>query len=273
MALAAIMVHVDFDDHAEDRIGVAAEIAGRFNSVLIGVAGWALRKNLGAQNSVVDFEPGEEGRRRISAQLDQLGERFRQCAGANPRGVEWRSFANFPSEVIASEARAADLVVMGRDVLPGDVYHTFDPGTVILAAGRPALVLPGTTRHLRASRVLIAWKDTREARRAVRDALPFLREAQSVSIVEVSAPGMEEHAREQIADVVRYLARHHVAVKAQIATASSEAEGHDLLRIATEQDADLIVAGAYGRTRLREWIFGGVTRLLMTSEIPCFFSH
>ncbi len=137
MALAAIMVHVDFDDHAEDRIGVAAEIAGRFNSVLIGVAGWALRKNLGAQNSVVDFEPGEEGRRRISAQLDQLGERFRQCAGANPRGVEWRSFANFPSEVIASEARAADLVVMGRDVLPGDVYHTFDPGTVILAAVGP----------------------------------------------------------------------------------------------------------------------------------------
>ena len=129
--------------------------------------------------------------------------------------------------------------------MPGDVYHTFDPGTVILAAGRPALVLPGTTRHLQASRIFIAWKDTREARRAVRDALPFLREAQSVSIVEVSAPGMEEHAREQIADVVRYLARHHVAVRGQIATASSEAEGHDLLRIATEQDADLIVAGAY----------------------------
>ena len=98
MALAAIMVHVDFDDHVEDRIGVAAEIAGRFNSVLIGVAGWALRKNLVAQNSVVDFEPGEEGRRRTLAQLNQLGERFRQCAGANPRGVEWRSFTNFPAK-------------------------------------------------------------------------------------------------------------------------------------------------------------------------------
>ena len=72
MTIAVIMVHVDFDVHVDNRIRVAAEIAGRFHSTLIGVAGWPLRKKLMVQNSVVDFEPGEEGRRRISAQLDQL---------------------------------------------------------------------------------------------------------------------------------------------------------------------------------------------------------
>lgn len=274
MTIAAIMVHVDFDDHAEDRIRVAAEIASRFHSALIGVAGWPLRRKLMVQNSVVDFEPGEEGRRRILAQLDQLGETFRRCAGANPRGVEWRSFANFPGEVIAREARAADLVVLGRDLLPGDAYHTFDPGSVVLAAGRPVLILPDETRHLQTSRVLIAWKDTREARRAVRDALPFLKEAESVHIAAVSPLELEESAHQQVADVARYLVHHRVAVGGQIVSATAEAAGHVLLRFAKEQNAELIVAGAYGRARLSEWVFGGVTRdLLMTSKIPCFFSN
>jgi len=274
MTIAAIMVHVDFDDHAEDRIRVAAEIAGRFHSALIGVAGWPLRRKLMVQNSVVDFEPGEEGRRRILAQLDQLGETFRRCAGANPRGVEWRSFANFPGEVIAREARAADLVVLGRDLLPGDAYHTFDPGSVVLAAGRPVLILPDETRHLQTSRVLIAWKDTREARHAVRDALPFLKEAESVHIAAVSPLELEESAHQQVADVARYLVHHRVAVGGQIVSATAEAAGHVLLRFAKEQNAELIVAGAYGRARLSEWVFGGVTRdLLMTSKIPCFFSN
>lgn len=272
MALAAIMVHVDFDDQAEDRIGVAAGLAGRFNSLLIGVAGWPRGA---AEHSVVEFPAVEEGRQeKILEQLERLGEKFRRSAGANPRGVEWRSSAHFPSEVIAGEARAADLIVIGREALPGDVYHTFDPGTVILAAGRPVLVVPRGIRHLQASHVLIAWQNTREARRAVRDALPLLKEAQSVHIAAVSPLELVESVQEQIADVARYLVHHQVAVGGQIVTTAGEAAGHVLLRLAKEQDADLIVAGAYGRTRLSEWIFGGVTRhLLMTSKVPCLFSN
>ncbi|MGD0025570.1 MAG: universal stress protein [Xanthobacteraceae bacterium] len=275
MALAAIMVHVDFDEEAADRIAVAAGLAQRFNALLIGVAGWPLRKGGAAEHSAVEFPSVEEARReKITEQFDRLGEKFRRSAGANPRGVEWRSSAHFPREVIAREARAADLIVIGREALPGDLYHTFDPGAVILVSGRPVLVVPRGMRRLQASRVLIAWKDTREARRAVGDALPFLKEAQCVIIAQLSPQGMEESAREQVADVAAHLARHQVAVSGQIATAATEPEGHVLLRLAKEQDADLIVAGAYGRSRLSEWIFGGVTRhLLMTSKIPVLFSN
>ena len=275
MTLAAIMVHVDFDEQAADHIAVAAGLAQRFNALLIGVAGWPLRQGDAVEHSAVEFPQVEEARReKITEQFDQLAEKFRRSAGANPRGVEWRSSAHFPREVIAREARAADLIVIGREALPGDLYHTFDPGAVILVSGRPVLVVPRGMRRLQASRVLIAWKDTREARRALGDALPFLKEARSVIIAQLSPQGMEERTREQIADVATHLKRHQVAVSGQIATAATEPEGHVLLRLAREQDADLIVAGAYGRSRLSEWIFGGVTRqLLMTSKIPVLFSN
>lgn len=272
MTLAAIMVCVDSDEGTEDRICVAAGIAGRFNSLLIGVAGWPLRKNEELAQPAED-SPSQQARLdKITKRLQNLGEVFRRCAGTNPGGVEWRSSAHFPSEFLVAEARAADLVVIGQEALPGDVYHTYDPGAVIVAAGRPVLVVPRGIRHFQPSQVLIAWKDTREARRAVRDALPFLKEAKSVSIAVVK-PESAENVGRQVADVAQYLARHKVSVGQQTETVASGEEGHILLRLAKEHAADLIVAGAYGRTRLSEWIFGGVTRhLLTTSTVPCLFS-
>ena len=275
MTLAAIMVYVDFDDGAEGRIGVAAGIADQFNSPLIGVAGWALRKHDGLPLEV-EFAPDENARREaIAKQLERLEDRFRRYAKAVPRGVEWRSSTGFPREVIATQARAADIVVIGQDALPGDIYRTYDPGTIILAAGRPVLLVPRGVHRLEASRVLIAWKDTREAHRAVHDALPFLKRAQEISIAAAYPDGSDgSDARMQIADVAQYLARHGVAISRQIVTAADGEEARALLDLAKRHEAGLIVAGAYGRTRLSEWIFGGVTRqLLLKSPIPCLFSN
>ena len=264
MTFASIMVHVDFDEQVEERVDIAAGLASRFNAALIGVAGWPLRQSGVLEPSGVEFPPREEARQcKISQQLDALGQRFRASAGANPRGVEWRASHHFPSEVIAAQARAADLIVIGREPLPGDVYHTFDPGAVILACGRPVLVVPRGTRRLQAERILIAWKDTREARRAVHDALPFLKKAQAVAVVAVGPPDLAQGAREDVADLARYLERYQIAVEQSAVTSSHEPDGDVLLRLAEEQRADLIVAGAYGRSRLSEWIFGGVTRELL----------
>jgi nucleotide-binding universal stress UspA family protein len=275
MPIAAIMVYVDFDEAAEARIAAAVGLARQSNAALIGLAGWALRKFDAA--GIAELEPmaaGKSSQERISDELARLGEKFRALAGENAGGVEWRSSPNFPSEVIAREAGAADLVVIGRDPLPGDVYRTFDPGAIILTTGRPVLVVPPAIRSIVTSRVLIAWKNTREARRAVGDALPFLKAAQSVSIAAVAAPGAEDLTRQQVTGVAQYLARHHVAsVEQHVVPVSDAADEGTLLSLAKEQNADLIVAGAYGRTRLSEWIFGGVTRHLLTrSPVPCLFS-
>lgn len=190
------------------------------------------------------------------------------------RNVEWRSSPHFPREVLIEQSRAADVLVIGREFISGDIYHTYDPGTVILETGRPVLVLPRGIKRLDCSRVLIAWKDTREARRAIRDALPFLRKAKNVAIGVANPPTSQTRIDDQIVDLTRYLARHGVPLDQQIETIAGEDDGSILLQLAKDYRAGLVVAGAYGRTRLSEWIFGGVTRhLLTTSTIPCLFSN
>ena len=267
MSLAAIMVTVDFDPASKARINLAADLARRFGSLLIGVAGWPLIKR--PVETLSDSEVAE----RASRELRNLGEAFRKITEQTAVRVEWRASTNFPREIVPREARAADLLVIGQSMLPGDAVHSYDPGTIILAAGRPVLVVPPEIDHLDFSRVLVAWKDTREARRAVRDALPFLKLADEVSIAVAKTPGTED-ADAQIADVARYLGRHDVRVAQQIATVASEHEEVLLLDLAKQHRVNLIVAGAYGRTRLSEWIFGGVTRnLLLNSPIPCLVSN
>jgi nucleotide-binding universal stress UspA family protein len=134
------------------------------------------------------------------------------------------------------------------------------------------VVPPGIDR-LDFSRILVAWKDTREARRAIRDALPFLKLADEVVIAVAKTPGAED-ADAQLADVSSYLARHGVRVAQQISSVGGEDEEVVLLDLARQHRVNLIVAGAYGRTRLSEWIFGGVTRhLLLSSPVPCLLSN
>jgi len=267
MTLAAIMVTIDFDPASKARIKLAADLARRFGSLLIGVAGWPLVKRPGEKGSDNDLAE------RASKELRSLGESFRKIAEEVAVRVEWRSSMDFPREVIPKEARAADLVVIGQSMLPGDIVHSYDPGTIILAAGRPVLVVPPEKDHLEVSRILVAWKDSREARRAIRDALPFLKLADEVCIAVAKTPGSED-ADAQIADVAKYLDRHDVRVAQRISSVAREGEEALLLDIVRQHRVNLIVAGAYGRTRLSEWIFGGVTRhLLLNSPVPCLLSN
>jgi nucleotide-binding universal stress UspA family protein len=266
VTVAALMVNVDCDQSTGARIKLAAELARRFDSLLIGIAGWPLVK-----------QPREDGPRDsvewVSNELEKLEVKFREVAGKITGRLEWRSSMSFPREVIATEARAADLVVIGQSFLPGDIGHTYDPGTIILAAGRPVLVVPRGMDHLESPSVLIAWKDTREARRAVQDALPFLQWSKDVVIAAVHSSGSPSVDR-QLSDVARYLERHDVSVRKEIVAVSNENEADMLLELTIEEHADVIVAGAYGRTRLGEWIFGGVTRnLLRSSCICCLLSN
>jgi len=275
MAFKSIMVYVDFDEQSEARIGLAADLAKRFDAMLIGIAGWPLRKSGSLTHSDMEYPSTEENlQAKIAEELERLGEMFRRCAGSAPRSIEWRSSPHFPNEVVAAQARAADLVIIGRDPLRGDNFHTFDPGAIILACGRPVLVLPSGISRLNASHIMIAWKDTREARRAVSDALPLLKQADDVTIAAVGPQEIELSMREQVDDVADYLERHGVKIAAKVATSTRDADVHVLLELADEHKADLIVAGAYGRSRLSEWIFGGVTRTLLTaSKVPMLFAN
>jgi nucleotide-binding universal stress UspA family protein len=267
------MVHVELVEPRDDRIRLAADLASRFQSTLIGATAWEPRPPLVYGGVVVDTEPTESLLQEMSDQLAERGKHFRTVARAN-QPTEWRTGIESPTEFLVREARAADLVIVGRERVSGDLHRTLDPGGTLLRIGRPVLMVPAGVDLLRGERVLIGWKDTREARRAVRDSLPLMREASSVAIVEIIDFGDEKPAQTHIDDVAGYLARHHVPVTSKT-TAYAVGPAHsELIGVAQEMRADLIVVGGYGHSRLGEWIFGGVTQgLLATSPVCCLMSH
>lgn len=276
MSLASILVYVDFDEGAADRIRAAADLAARFNSALIGVGAWPLLKSEPSLPALETASPAadEDRQQAIARRLERLGDQFHKVAGKSPHEVEWRSSPHFPREVLVEHSRAADVLVIGREFTSGDSSHTYDPGTVILGAGRPVFVLPRGIKRIDFSKMMIAWKDTREARRAVHDALPFLKQAEKVAIAVANPHSYLTSIDEQVADLTRYLARHGVPLDQDMETLAGEDDGSILLELAEDYGAGLIIAGAYGRTRLSEWVFGGVTRHLLTSSTkPCLFSN
>ena len=270
---ASIMVYVEFNAGCDKRIKIAADWAAKFNAALIGVAGWLPGREAGG-SFAAELERAEDRSDRISAEMEKLEESFRTQVGRTVQTVEWRGSFHLPREVIPTEARAADLVIIGSRPVREDVYRAFDPGTVILNAGRPVLVVPDEAAGSSGERVLVAWKDSREARHAVQNALPYLKVAKQVSLVEIAEGVLEWAARSQLGDVEKYLLRHGVKVGKKSVVNPEGSASDQLVSIARGDGMDLIVAGAYGHTRLGEWVFGGVTRgLLERSDICCLFSN
>jgi nucleotide-binding universal stress UspA family protein len=267
-SLAAVMVHVDLERDCEPRVELARSLADRFQATLIGVAGCAtwpafMAGDIGlTKSNQYDFQ-------KIMVRFEQRGEKFR-AQGQWLKQVEWRSMLESPGELLLREARAADLLVIGRR-RSGDDH---DPGVILLRAGRPILLVPDTACPLELRRVVVAWKDTRECRRAVRDALALLQEAKEVLLVEVGEHEGHAQSKKSLADVAAYLVRHRVIVAGQVWRPPRGQIAAELFQFVEDEKADLIVAGGYGHSRLGEWIFGGVTReLLAASPVCCMLSH
>jgi len=154
------------------------------------------------------------------------------------------------------------------------VHDLVDPGMILLRAGRPVLVVPDTVAPLQLRRVVVAWKNTRECRRAVRDALAFLQQAKEVLLVGIGEGESESSAKRTLSDVAGYLLRHRVAAVHDIWRQGRGPVAAELLRLVQDEKAGLIVAGGYGHSRLGEWVFGGVThQLLASSPVCCMLSH
>jgi nucleotide-binding universal stress UspA family protein len=270
-SFATMMVHVDVARDCEQRVQLALALAHRFEATLIGVAGLPLHPSFAAGGVVLYHEPSEDHCRAVGARLDEMGRRFR-AKGQHLKQIEWRAALELPYELVSREARAADLIIVGRQHGGGSVHELVDPGAILLRAGRPLLVAPDVVIPTQLRRVVVAWKDTRECRRAVRDALPFLHKAEDVLIV-----GIEEGQSDNAAilsDVAQYLRRHRVVAPREIRRRARGPVGAELLHLVRDEGADLIVAGGYGHSRLGEWIFGGVTHELLTSTpVCCVLSH
>ena len=272
MSYATLMVYVDADDAPERRVRLAAGLADKFSATLTGMSALAIEPFV-AEGVVIE-DMTEAAVNEATEKLAGRDKWFRAIAGADHRKLDWRSMMEFPTDALAREARSADLVVIGQARGTGDIYNAFDPGVALLKTGRPTLVVPEDVGSLHADHVVIGWKDAREARRAVQDALPFLHKATRVTVVEICESGEEAAARKHIDDVARYLARHRIRGDVRVLVRQEGSGASQLLKLAQDEGADLLVSGAYGHSRLGEWIFGGMTRdLLSFSPICCLMSH
>jgi nucleotide-binding universal stress UspA family protein len=269
-AYASIMVPMSLDSEAEGLAKLATSLADRFKSRLIGVAAMPVLAPLYFESaiegvaSIIEIEE-----RRAADDIAKVESVFRRVVGTR-NNVEWRHALSFPLDHVLEQARAADLIVASRSLRQEgpSMPKSADGGDLVMGAGRPVLFVPPRIDFLSAKRIVVGWKDSREARRAVWDSLPLLKGAQEVSVVSIDS--QEQAAK----DVSAYLGCHGVESSVITRAESTKSVADELIRIAQQEGADLIVCGAYGHSRAREWIFGGVTRdLLDHSPLCCLMAH
>lgn len=266
---SSIMVPMDLREETKARAKLAVHLADRFSARVIGVAAQEIVAPLYFEGT----DPGVASIMEIQAEqaakaMVQAEAAFRGIAGTRNR-VEWRQALISPTLYALEQARAADLIVVAR---PGSESSS-DPmevhgGDLVMDAGRPVLFVPPQVEYLAGKRIVVGWKDSREARRAVWDSLPFLKGAEDVFVVST------ESLAGSLDDVKTYLGAHGVRAHALTRPNPDGPIGGELIAVAKLEGADLIVSGAYGHSRTREWAFGGATHdLLQHSPLCCLMAH
>ena len=285
MAFKDILVHLDNGPRSAIRLDIAAGLARRSGAQLTGVYvvdipsaeffyGAAMPLAAGGAERVVD-----QIRAEAMAAAEPVEAAFRELLRREGLEGGWRLVEGNLPATVALHARYADLTVLGqsnpyehRDGLGHDAVAV----ATVMTSGRPVLAVPfaGDFPTL-GQRVLVAWNASREAARAVNDALPLLREAAAVTVLAVNPRhGINGHGDVPAADIALHLARHGVRAEAAHTVATDIPDGEALLSYAADIGADLIVCGAYGHSRARELVFGGVTRTLLAEmTAPVFLSH
>ncbi|WGD49959.1 universal stress protein [Bradyrhizobium sp. CB1650] len=277
MTYATVMVSLALDQPNDARLQVAGELAERFESAIVGIGAAQFPPPLYFTDGAEAQGVIDQGRASVERRLAKLEAQFRAATRNRGGHVEWRSATDFPARFILAQARCADIIVSGgQSPVFSDAFALASPKDLVMQAGRPLLVVPDKVNWLDLRSVLVAWKDTPEARRALADALPMLRKAGDVAVVEIPEGNDDRSAAMvRVRDVTAWLARHGITATARVCEpARNQSTGDQLGIVADDVGAGLIVAGAYGHSRFSELILGGVTEYLVTQSARCvLLSH
>ena len=211
-------------------------------------------------------------RTEIEKELQQAEANFRTVLTARGVKAEWRSTICYQplADFIAHEARAADLIITGPDI--GGSISLFNPacqhGRFGDGSGSSGTDRSTEGKAINLDHVVVGWKGGRESRRVIVDALPLLKLAGNVTVLEIVSEADLPRATDNLADVTRWLKRHGISASSDAVAAKGE-DNSRLSELAREKGADLIVAGAYGHSRVREWVLGGVTNDFLLNPDRC----
>ena len=277
MNYSSVMVYVEDHEVGAARLALAAEIAAHFNGRLLG--------NMGSPTEfpAIDGSAGGAMLGEMATLYQDIAEAdvakaeaaFWKGAGAHAARFEWRGQTGYPRDVVTHAARAADVIVLGRRDADALSTHALDPADLLMVAGRPLMVFPPhPLRGPIGEPAVVAWTDSREAQRAVLGALPMLKAASRVHVIEIAPEGALGGAETRTTDVADYLGSHGIVASAQAVRGDGSARSEQIIRFAQTAEAGLIVAGGYGHARMREWVLGGVTHGLLSGSPVCLLvSH
>ncbi|WP_367849327.1 universal stress protein [Rhodoferax sp. WC2427] len=264
MAYTTLMVQLEAG-HANAAVLLAAgDLAERFQAHVVGIAVCRPMQMVYGE-AYLSGELIAQEKTEMQAEVDAAEAEFRGALEGRAASMEWRSMVMFApmADFVVHEARCADLLITARGIKDSlDPSRGVPVGDLIMQLGRPIFVVPPVLEDHSLDRVVVGWTDSREARRAVVDAMPLLQKAAHVVVAEMAADADFADAHRRLADVVQWLRRHGVVARSLVVLSSGD-DAAGLDAIAEEQGAGVIVAGAYGHSRLREWAMGGVTRKLL----------
>jgi nucleotide-binding universal stress UspA family protein len=248
MPISDILVYADPTATSAERLDIAFRLAHRFEAYLIGV---------------------------VPEDAASVGERFEKMLLNEALLGEWHMAIGLTEPFVTRWAHCADLVILGQRI-PDHDTGLYRPEDVILSCSRPVLVVPyaGRRPDRLGENVLVAWNGSREAGRAVQEAIPLMSASSAVTVLLVDP---EEDADIDLAEhLVTHLGRHGLHARTQIIRhdLATMAASDTILTQVAELDADLLVMGAYSHSRFREIILGGVTRdILRDMNLPVLMAH
>lgn len=281
MPLKDILVHLDATAQSAGRLDLAIDLARRHDAHLtalhvidIGMPLIGLADGGGGAGMAALFE---QLRDTGLAEAARIEADYRERMRRESMQGEWRQAEGMVPELVTQHTRYADLVIVGQDDPDGPSTGTVGlAGDILFGAGRPVLVVPYAGRFkVTGRRVLIGWNASREAARAVNDALPLIAKSDAACVLAANPrQGIDGHGEEPGADIAVHLARHGATVTVEHRLAPDVPDADLVLNHASDMAADLIVIGAYGHSRLREFVLGGVTRtILQQMTVPVLMSH
>ncbi len=275
MALHDILVLLDEFAHTADRLRLAADLAAAHGATLVGLR-VEMHPRLPRQlrTPVVDAAVVAHDAA-IRANSDRLKAELSETAKRCGIDHEWWLVEDGGTDDIVDSARYTDIVVVQQHDRSDDEEFPADEliHQLLVRAGRPVLITPNwPVNGVVGSRAVIAWNGSREASRALADAMPLLAKAERTLLVIEGGDGVDE----RLARVSGHLSRHGIGnVTTQVLTSDDSIQtGGDILRAGNTIDANLLVMGGYGKSRLSEKLFGGVTEfVLYHARLPVLMSH
>jgi nucleotide-binding universal stress UspA family protein len=277
MTYKTILVHADAGKRCAARIEIGIRLARQFDAhlnalnalTMIDLPDYVLEGVGGV--SIIELQ-----KRYAVEQAGHAKTIFSKALAASGLAkAEWRASDLDAVDAVTLHGRYADLIVLGQPWAEDNsrVSSGF-AGHVVLEAGRPVLMIPYAGNFTTiGKRILFGWNASREATRAVTDAIPFLQQAEIVQVIVIN-PQTGEHGALPGSDIALFMARHGVRVEVLEDQSSEMDVGEEMLSRAADFGADLIVMGGYGHSRFRELVMGGATRTLIDSmTVPVLLSH